>query len=243
MKIPKRFILTWKDENIPEKWKPCIESIKEHMPDYEIFLATDKMNRDMIKDNFPDFLKIYDSFPYPIQRADAARYGWLHLKGGIYMDLDYKLKGDLGHLFKESSLYFIMSSNTKRYITNSLMASVPGHSIWLEVFEEMKKDLPWWAFGRHLHVILSTGPGMLDKVVRESKHTYTVLPGSVVNPYNICDTCFNKESLTEPLEGQSWVTWDTMLYGSWYCYSYYWASFAILFILLVFVLFWVFRYR
>jgi mannosyltransferase OCH1-like enzyme len=34
------------------------------------------------------FLETFDSYPYPIQRADAIRYFVLHHFGGIYIDLD-----------------------------------------------------------------------------------------------------------------------------------------------------------
>lgn len=37
---------------------------------------------------YPWFLETFDSYPYPIQRADAIRYFVLHHFGGIYIDLD-----------------------------------------------------------------------------------------------------------------------------------------------------------
>ena len=37
---------------------------------------------------FPFFLSTFDNFPEPIFRADAARYAYLFLFGGMYVDMD-----------------------------------------------------------------------------------------------------------------------------------------------------------
>ncbi len=49
---------------------------------------TDKKAREFIADEYPWFLETFDSYPYPIQRADTIRYFVLHHFGGIYIDLD-----------------------------------------------------------------------------------------------------------------------------------------------------------
>jgi hypothetical protein len=154
------------------------------------------------------------------------------------MDLDYELQDSLEPYLRHGNLFFMYSSNTRRYLTNSLMASIKGHPIWKQVLQAMEEPLPWWAIGRHLRVIMSTGPGKIDAVVRSSGYTYSILPDKI-NPYNICDNCPQVEkegAILVPLEGQSWVTWDTRLYGSWYCYSYYWLSLLLIMILLIGIL-------
>jgi mannosyltransferase OCH1-like enzyme len=51
-------------------------------------LWTDGLARDFVEQNYPAFLQTFDSYKYPIQRADSIRYFVLNHFGGIYMDLD-----------------------------------------------------------------------------------------------------------------------------------------------------------
>ena len=51
-------------------------------------LWTDDLSRQFVETHYPAFLQMYDSYKYPIQRADSIRYFILNHFGGIYMDLD-----------------------------------------------------------------------------------------------------------------------------------------------------------
>lgn len=234
--IPKRIMQTWKNHTIPEKWKTSPESIKKFMPDWEYVLMTDEDNRELIVTHFPHFISYYDNFPYNIQRADAVRYAYLYLFGGIYIDMDNELLQPLDSLFTTGSdLYLVASSNIGSCITNSLMASVARHPIWLECMEEMKKPLPSWSIGKHWKVMKSTGPMMLDKVVKTNNHQYTVLPNSLVLPCSICDiSCNISNSFIKPLQGASWVGFDTLIYNFIMCkYKAIITVIVLVFILLI----------
>ena len=61
-KIPKIIHQTWKTNNVPEKCKEWVKSWKEKNPGWDYRLWTDEDNRNLIKEYFPKFLKIYDSF-------------------------------------------------------------------------------------------------------------------------------------------------------------------------------------
>ncbi|RSH94822.1 hypothetical protein EHS25_004628 [Saitozyma podzolica] len=79
---------TWKTDSLPAKWQKAWRECREGMPDYEYFLWTDEVSRQFVATHYPSFLQMYDSYKYPIQRADSIRYFILHHFGGIYMDLD-----------------------------------------------------------------------------------------------------------------------------------------------------------
>ena len=124
--IPRIIMQTWKTEELPEQWKSTQESIRKHMPHWEYVLMTDEMNRKFVEQHFPSFLPYYDAFPYPIQRADAIRYCWLYIHGGLYLDCDFELQGPLDELFTaDSDLFLLASSNATSVITNGFMASKP----------------------------------------------------------------------------------------------------------------------
>jgi mannosyltransferase OCH1-like enzyme len=249
--IPKIIMQTWKTQNVPAIWEKSPVSILEHMPDWNYILLDDISNRSFIGKNFPDFLSTYDNFEYPIQRADAIRYCWLYLNGGLYLDLDIELIGSIEHLFDLSSstndnLFFVNSANVGSSLTNSLMASSAFHPIWLDMIEEMKQPLPWWAVGRHLKVIWSTGPGMVNRVVKRGKYSWNMLPSRVVNPQSICEIYGecpsipddNSDALIKSLPGQSWTTWDTSFYGQCYCHMERTIAIGLLIIVLVVMIIW-----
>ena len=211
---------TWKNHDIPEKWKPSIESVKKYMPDWKHVLMTDDMNREFVKQHFPDFLNTFDSFEYPIQRADAIRYMWLYVNGGIYLDLDIEILQDLSEIFdQDAEVYVVKSANIGSILTNSLMASKPGAKLWLEMIEAMKTSWgkEFWMVGKHLDVMNTTGPMMLNRVVDQTKTKYHVLSTNNVLPCSVCDLedgiCNPTQAYTKPLEGGSWNSWDSKAFN------------------------------
>lgn len=234
--IPRRIWQTWKTKDVPDKWELSPLTIKKHMREWTYTLTTDEDNRRIVKENFPDFLDTYDSFEYPIQRADAIRYMILYLYGGLYLDLDYEMQHSLEPHLVGGDLFFIESVNVGGYLTNSIMASRAGHPIWLDMLNEMKTNKgPFYAFGKHLKVITTTGPGMVDRVVKRGKYKYVLLDGNKVNPCNICDIGIkvNHEAVLRPLEGGSWASWDTAIYNSAYCNWGYLALWVLAILLIV----------
>ena len=245
IQIPKIIMQTWKTTELPDKWKPSQSSIKKYMPDWKYVLMTDEMNRAFVEKQFFDFLPYYDDFPYPIQRADAVRYCWLYINGGLYLDCDFELLAPLDELFYDdisypsNELFFVASSNTPNVLTNGFMACKPGNPIWLDMIEEMKKPPGISYLEQHLLVFNTTGPLSFNRVVKRSGVPFTQLPSSKINPYTICDTEFNKpDSLLKPLEGSSWVSGCGNVYQWCYCKSsYLWLILPVVFLVLLFYIF------
>ena len=88
--IPKVIIQTWKSNNIPDKYKPLIDSIKTNNPDYEYKFFTDEDIDVFLKANYPQYYDTYQKIPIKIQKIDFFRYVAVYHYGGIYMDLDMK---------------------------------------------------------------------------------------------------------------------------------------------------------
>ncbi|KAI9017304.1 hypothetical protein BC832DRAFT_536628 [Gaertneriomyces semiglobifer] len=68
MQIFVKWSMTWKKQN----------------PGYEYRLWTDDDNRRMIAQHYPWALAAYDGMPKNIQRADMARYFYMHRYGCVY---------------------------------------------------------------------------------------------------------------------------------------------------------------
>lgn len=231
--LPRLIMQTWKTNDLPDKWKPTQVSINKYMSEWDYVLMTDEMNRNFIIQHFPDFLPYYDAFPYPIQRADAIRYAWLYINGGLYLDCDFELLAPLDELFiedtNETDLFLLASSNTPDIITNGFIAAKPGNKVFLEMIEEMKKPAGLSSIERHLLVMNTTGPLAFNRVVKRNNIPYKLLPSSKINPYTICDTEYNKpNTLLRPLPGSSWVTGIGAAYQWCYCQANYLVPLSIM---------------
>ena len=227
--IPKLIMQTWKTNELPDKWKPTQTSINKYMSDWDYILMTDEMNRAFVAQYFPDFLKYYDAFPYSIQRADAVRYCWLYLNGGLYFDCDFEVLNTLDELFVEDhDLFLLASSNTPDIITNGFIAAKPGNKVFLEMIEEMKKPAGFSSIERHLLVMNTTGPLAFNRVIKRTNVPYKQLPSAKINPYTICEKEYNKpNALMKPLEGSSWVGDAASVYQWCYCQSNYFLLYGI----------------
>lgn len=233
---------TWKTNELPDMWKSTQSSIQKYMPDWKYVLMTDDMNRDFIQKHFPDFLSYYDAFPYNIQRADAIRYCWLYINGGLYLDCDFELQASIDELFiEDSDLFLLASSNNPNVITNGFMASRPKNKLWLDMIEEMKKPPGIYNIERHILVMYTTGPMAFNKVVKKSGLSYVLLPSSKINPCTICDKVCNKpDVLVKPLEGSSWVGAAATSYQWCYCNSQYLITTFIIVVIIVILLMFVY---
>lgn len=236
--IPKIIMQTWKTKDIPAKWQDSKPSFEKFMPGWKHVLMTDEDNRKFVTDFYPDFLPYYDAFPYNIQKADAIRYLWLHKHGGLYADCDMALQKPLDELFIHGDVFFMPSPLWKSTITNSLMASVPGHPIWLEMIEEMKKTPKGVAtMNKELETLGTTGPNALTRVLDNTRHPYVRLPTNVLGCGRYCGYPNDPNSYIRELEGSSWIPEGMKkLYQTGYCYRWPLIILAVVIVVVLLVL-------
>lgn len=235
MTIPLTLHQTWINEDIPEHWKKSPIEWKRFHPDWEYILWTDEMNRNLIETKYPKLLDLYDSFEFPIQRADMIRYCILDTYGGIYSDLDiYPSENIEKYLSGDCEAFFVMSSNSKVF-TNNFMASIPKAGIWNHVLRDIKKDSKWYHIGKHLKVYNTTGPNFLNGHILKNENTIGMLPINKFHAYSIHEqdsnggvTQIKETAVIHPLPGRSWCGWDTRVYNFFYENSYFFFSMGIL---------------
>lgn len=213
MNFPKNIFQTWKNKNVPEKWKLAQQSVIAKNQNWKYVFLTDDDNDTIVKTYFPDFYQTFINYKYPIQRADAIRYCVLYLYGGIYLDLDYMCNKSFDDITLNREIGLTLSGNTKNIFTNSVLISQKGSQFWLLVLQEMQKSIPKYKkISKHLEIMNTTGPLMLNRVAH--KHityieTFTNLQVPCNSCVKICDVD-NNYYLT-PIEGKSWNSWDSNL--------------------------------
>lgn len=218
--FPKIIHQTWKNKDIPEKWKESSTQWQALHPGWRYHYTTDEDNRSFVQQEFPQYLDTYDKLPYPIQRADMIRYMYLYHMGGVYSDLDIvPLRSLSEYTFDQSvSIWACSSGNTPSTLTNSFMISQPKCKVWLDLLHHIKTYKKWFFTIRHVEIMNSTGPGGFTKILK-GKSQVGVLPSRLFMRFSSAETetldC-KKVALEEgvfnyPLVGNSWHSWDSAL--------------------------------
>lgn len=222
---------TWKTTTLPKHWQASQDAIKRHLPYWDYRLMTDTDNLAFVKQYFPDFLETFEGFEYPIQRADAIRYMWLYVKGGVYLDLDLEIVTNIEHLFQaidnqqSADLYVVKSGIVDTTYTNAFMAARPGQRVMLRCLGLMKAGVQPWHVGKHLKVINSTGPNMFttaivdERIASPNDFRVKELPSELIIACSICEPkpCWRPGAICRTLGGSSWSGNDTELMTVLYC--------------------------
>ena len=88
---------------MPTKWPKFINSCKLRNKNFTYVLWDRSKIERFLQEDFPWFLDTYRSYPYDVQRADAARYFIMYAFGGLYMDMDISCKKPLESLLQKMS--------------------------------------------------------------------------------------------------------------------------------------------
>lgn len=141
------------------------------------------------------------------------------------MDMDYKVQKDFRSLLR-TELSVLHSVHIPYILTNSLIAATPSQDRFLTLISyALYTPIPKY-YGKHLHVMFSTGPMAFDKVIRSSKDPYTVLPNQFLTS--------SAENYTVPLEGQSWNALDSAMLNTLMTYRKEVGLFCLVFVLYIF---------
>ena len=177
MAIPKIIHQVWEgrtEPSMPARLQILARTWQEKNPDWEYHLWNGEEMDKLVEAHFPEYLSLYKSFPYSVQRWDTIRYMILHVYGGVYTDLDSECFRPIDELLKGKTMCFGEEPPSNNIypeidllIGNAFMASEPKQEGWLKVLEEiqeaMKQEYP--KDGRA--IIFTTGPLMLSKLFPE----------------------------------------------------------------------------
>jgi inositol phosphorylceramide mannosyltransferase catalytic subunit len=191
-----------------------------------------KMCLDLINNIYPEHSEMFLRYKYEIQRCDAVRYLILYRYGGWYADMDYLCNRSVDEALQQFThcIYFVQSRNnffpSSDHISNSLMYSRKLHPFWKKLMIELEKnhETPYF-YPRHLAVMFSTGPGILNRVYSKYKYSYRLrsLPSDLFHPIGIGENSLSlseKEKIfTIHLGKGSWENIDSkffiFLYRDW----------------------------
>jgi hypothetical protein len=170
--VPRLIHQTWRDHNVPrDNGDP--DSWKIHNPDWTYKLWTDDDLLHLMETEFPQYVDIFNAYPYPVQRADLGRYCILKRHGGIYADIDTICHQSLEPIAGEQRI--ILCEEPEEHIKpaldrglstmffNGTMASPADHPFWDLVLSLCALMAPL----SENDVLESTGPLLLSAAVHQ----------------------------------------------------------------------------
>ncbi|AOA60439.1 Mannosylinositol phosphorylceramide synthase catalytic subunit [Komagataella phaffii CBS 7435] len=201
--IPKIIHQTYKTNDIPEIWQDGQKKCQELHPDYKYIMWTDEMARNFISEEYPWFLKTFDSYKYNIERADSIRYFVLNHFGGIYIDLDDGCARRLDPLL---SVPAFVRKTTPSGISNDVMGSVPRHPFFIKTIKSLESYNRNWLVP-YITIMYSTGPLFLSVIWKQYKR-WGVPESGVVRILQPADYKSGPNAFFNITEGSSWHLGD-----------------------------------
>jgi hypothetical protein len=212
MDPPKIVYQSWKTHDVPPHWASLYQNWGKFCQEfgYEHVLYSDEDNRNLIKTHYSWFLPTYDEFPYPIQRADSARYFFGHHFGCIYSDLDIGPKLDkfaelqallVTHSAAASSSFPVTANKfLKDTLTNSFFIAHKGSAFMEKLFQSLLNPSRFhWSWTKSVlrehmhkfHILFTTGPGIVSDQALLNKHLVSIIPlefiGDPLSPQCLVD--------------------------------------------------------
>jgi mannosyltransferase OCH1-like enzyme len=220
--LPKIIHQTWKTSQIPEHWQKSQDEWIRFHPGWTYCLWTDEDIETYIRLTRPHAWPLFQSMTYAIQRVDLFRYFIMHDFGGLYSDLDIVPLKCIESYLIPGNIFVVESANSSGIFTNALMLSAvtpESKRFWSAVVKHVSAwpstymEALLVAF-RHMHIMVSTGPLALTKVLRSTQEVITVLPRTLWNPYALehagsLESQTNALAIVQILEGSSWHQLDS----------------------------------
>jgi len=166
-------ILLEKIPNYRDNVKSTQEFCKTHGIEYKMW-GLEECN-ELVNKEFPKYVDLWNSFRYPIQKADFIRYCILYIFGGLYIDCDIRPANNLDEVFKNNLFFVHWSNDQKKLPYNAVMGSHKGQIIFLDIIKECersyleKSKMEVYDSWKGRFIFQTTGHHMLERVMKAQK--------------------------------------------------------------------------
>lgn len=206
-RIPARIIQTASNGNLPLLAKASAANLKCLNPEFEYQFFDDDGVRTFIQSQFPEYLEVFESFPFGIQKYDFFRYLAVYRQGGFYFDLDVFLATGLHELLSASCVFPFEELTISAYlrrdyqmdweIGNYAFGAVAGHPFLHAIIQNCVRaqEDPEWIkpmmegiprpFRAEFDVLNTTGPGLVSRTLAENPDLTKDV--TILFPHDVCD--------------------------------------------------------
>ena len=209
--IPKIIWQTYKDpfDHLSQYIKDAANTWKKINLNYEYKYLDDKDAREFVLKEFGnEWIKIFDSYPLNVMRADLLRYMVLYVYGGVYADIDTLCQAKIDSwINKEKDMVVCVDDDLHNYAQFAI-ASAPKHPIIKNVLRLIKKESKNMNIHKDNFVENTTGPYIWTKAVKSG-----ILSGASIYCYEGKDANLFHDKAIKHL---GWSTWAPANdYSSW----------------------------
>ncbi|NBH89785.1 MULTISPECIES: glycosyltransferase family 32 protein [Parabacteroides] len=199
--IPKIIHQIWSSaEELPKSYKALIETWRRDYPDWKYILWDDDRIIEFMENYYPQYIDLFNRFPYNIQRCDAIRYLFLFQMGGMYIDLDYESLQSIEPLISGKTCCFSeeheysegmkkkCGHSVSHYFNNAMILSTPKHWFLKKVIDSIFEYPVEINDADPFNCILqTTGPWLLMNLYynlsKEEQMDVYIMPRKYVTPF------------------------------------------------------------
>lgn len=206
-RIPKRIIQTDRSRDSSLLAKASGTNLRLLNPDFEYLFFDDADVEKFINTEFPQYRRVFESFPARIQRYDFFRYLAIYHFGGFYFDTDVILASALHELLECGCVFPFEHLTIYRFlcdeygmdweIGNYAFGAAAGHPFLGAIIDNCvrARQQPEWAeqmvksvprmFRREYLVLATSGPGLVSRTLAEYSGSRDQV--KVLFPNDVCD--------------------------------------------------------
>lgn len=201
--IPKKIHYCWfGGKELPALAEKCIASWKKLCPDYEI-IRWDERNFDLQQNDYVRWCYANQKWAF---LSDYARLAIVAEQGGVYLDTDVELVGNLDAFLQYPAFY---SFENEKAVATGLGFGAVAHHITVEAMKaQYASVLPGDIQAcPHYNTVALTALGLEPNGRRQNVAGAEILPADYMNPYDDPTGRLNKTSNTVSIHwySKSWI--------------------------------------
>jgi len=197
------------DVPIPEKNNKYIDAWKQNNTDFEFMHWSGKNTLNLIETYFPEYLEFYKKLSPTISKCDFARFAIVAIYGGVYVDIDFYCRKNIGPLLIGENLFYFepkehMERNKQKFLFNGFFACCKNDPFVRGWLKEMSTKIG-------TDVMENTGPTGLYKYYTKSNHNVNIGNTCHMTPIiqgnEVCKDCkgfYNTYMTTFWDDGSGW---------------------------------------
>lgn len=167
--IPRIIAQYWHSRDLPPEVAIAVQTMREHNPGYEHYLANDETAWSFINQHHgAEGTRLFDACFHPAMRADFWRICWLYERGGIYVDVDTRAHAPLAHIAAGADFRCLLTYSIGQpwCIDNDFIMVERRNPVILAILVSMFANVArFLRTGQFENIWVETGPGVTTMAV------------------------------------------------------------------------------
>jgi mannosyltransferase OCH1-like enzyme len=167
--IPRRIMQYWHDVNPPDDVRQAAMKVRARNPGMAYAIFHEQAAREFVAANFGGEMRsLFDFCFHHTMKSDLFRLCYLHVHGGLYVDVDIDCHAPLENILANNDFRcFLFHAEGKPWcIENGFIAAEPGSGLIAAMLRNLELNLVQYRDrGRFRGIWADTGPGLATETV------------------------------------------------------------------------------